>query len=370
MEDDLFDETVSGNTDISVGGLKVSERFKSRADWTVSYFENSVQFYVPCAKCANPWTALLRVYTLDAWICVLCTPLPLILFMHHIATLVNKYQLRESQRYLTFQSCFFIFSSIALGVSVTELPRTSTLRTFVFLLMCLSFFVNTVFQNYYTTFLLNPGFEKQISNIRDILQSGIQFGYSSDTEGSLKYIANEYEYSMMQDRRVVCENQCQCLELMLKDVNFACVSNTYCAEIAMQSRVSSYARRNVCVLPNEIYRKRSTMYLKRGHPLLSHFNRIIRRMTEVGLISKWKKDFISKQKIISVSSSLSYGKDVFGTKDIVADNIYDAGYFALSLSHFTVAFHFLLLGCSLSLTVLITELVHHRLLGYTKNTDL
>jgi hypothetical protein len=370
MEADLTGETVSGDTDISVGGLTVSDRFISRADWTVSYSENAVQWYVPCAKFANPWTALRRVYTLDAWICMLCTPFPLILFMHQIATRVNKYQLRESQRYLTFQSCFSILFSIALGVSVTELPRTSILRTFVFLLICLSFFTNTVFQNYYTTFLLNPGFEKQISNIRDIFQSGIQFGYSSDTEGSLKYIANEHEYSMMQDRRIVCENQCQCLELMLKDTNFACVSNTYCAEIAMQSRVSSYVRRNVCVLPNEIYRKRSTMYLKRGHPLLSHFNRIIRRMTEVGLISKWEKDFISKQKTISVSSSLNYGKDIFSTKNIVVDNIYEAGYFALSLSHLIVAFHFLFLGCSLSLTVLITELVYRRLLGYTRNTDL
>ena len=370
MEAHLTDETMSGDTDISVGGLTVSDRFISRADSTLPYLEYAVQWYVPCAKCANPWTALLRVYTLDSWICVLCTPIPMIICMHQLAIRVNKYQLRESQCYMTLQSCFSIFYSIALGVSVTELPRTPILRTFVFFLICFSLFMSTTFQNYYTTFLLNPGFEKQISNVRDILQSGIQFGYSSGTEGSLKYIANEYEYSVMQDRRIVCENHCQCLELMLKDVNFACVSNTYCAELVMQSRVSSYARRNLCVLPNVIYRIRSTMYLKKGHPLLNHFNKIIRRMTEAGLISKWKKDFMSKQKSISVLSSLSYGKDNFGIKNIVADNIYEAGYFALSLSHLTVAFHILFFGCSLSLTVLIAELVYRRILGYTKKTDL
>jgi len=170
----------------------------------------------------------------------------------------------------------------------------------------------------------------------------------------------------MQDRRIVCENHCQCLELMLKDVNFACISNTYCAELVMQSRVSSYARRNLCVLPNVIYRIRSTMYLKKGHPLLNSFNKIIRRMTEVGLISKWK-NFISKQTIIFVSSLLRYGKDIFVTKNIVADNIYEVGYFALSLSHLTAAFLTLLLGYSLSLTVLVVELVYRRILGYPKN---
>jgi len=359
-EADLTDEIVSGDMDIAVGGLKVSDRFILRADCTLPYFEFAVQWYVPCAKCEKPWTALLRVYTLDAWICVLCSHLPIVMFMHHIAIRVNKYQLRESQRYMTLQSCFSILISIALGVSVRELPRTSILRSFVFLLICLSFFMTAELQNYFTTFLLNPGFEKQISNIKDILQSGIHFGYSPDTERHLKYIANEYEYSIMQDRRIVCDNHCQCLELMLKHVNFACVSSTYCAEIAMQFRGSSYAIRNVCVLPNEIYKIRSTMYLKRGHPLLSHFNKMLSRMTEFGLISKWKNDFTSKRKLIFVSSSLSYGKDIFVTKNIVADNIYEAGFFALSVSHLTVAFHILLIGFSISLTLLIAEFVYRK----------
>ena len=43
MEADLIDETVSGDTDISVGGLTVSERFISRADRTVSYLEYTLK---------------------------------------------------------------------------------------------------------------------------------------------------------------------------------------------------------------------------------------------------------------------------------------------------------------------------------------
>ena len=67
---------------------------------------------------------------------------------------------------------------------------------------------------------------------------------------------------------------------------------------------------------------------------------------------------------------LNYVKDIFVTKNIVADNIYEAGYFALSASHLTLAFIFLLLGCSLSLAALIAELVYGRLLGRTKHSDL
>jgi len=67
---------------------------------------------------------------------------------------------------------------------------------------------------------------------------------------------------------------------------------------------------------------------------------------------------------------LNYGKFVYVTKNIVADNIYEAGYFSLSKSDLALAFLFLLLGCSLSLAVLITELVYGRLLGRTKHSDL
>ena len=43
MEADLTDETMSGDTDISVGGLTVSDRFISRADCTPPYSEYAVR---------------------------------------------------------------------------------------------------------------------------------------------------------------------------------------------------------------------------------------------------------------------------------------------------------------------------------------
>jgi len=71
-----------------------------------------------------------------------------------------------------------------------------------------------------------------------------------------------------------------------------------------------------------------------------------------------------------VSLSLIYRKDNFVTKNIVVDKFYEAGYFALSESHMTVAFLVLFLGSSFSLTVFIAELAYGRLFGHTKNIDL
>jgi hypothetical protein len=58
---DTIHQTVSGDTDISVGAL--SDKFISRADCILASLEYALKWYDPCAKCASPWTALLRVYT-------------------------------------------------------------------------------------------------------------------------------------------------------------------------------------------------------------------------------------------------------------------------------------------------------------------
>jgi len=55
---------------------------------------------------------------------------------------------------------------------------------------------------------------------------------------------------------------------------------------------------------------------------------------------------------------------------VFADAIYEAGYFALSKSHLTLAFLFLLFVISLNFTVFFSELTYARLLGHTKNNDM
>jgi hypothetical protein len=49
----------------------------------------------------------------------------------------------------------------------------------------------------------------------------------------------------------------------------------------------------------------------------------------------------------------------------VADSIYGKGYFPLCVAHLAAALLALLVGCLLSITVLIAELVYCRLLGNT-----
>jgi hypothetical protein len=66
-----------------------------------------------------------------------------------------------------------------------------------------------------------------VSNISDIIQSGIHFGYIPDTEEPLKYNVNVYEYSIMRECRIMCDNHCYCLELRLKNETFNCVSNIF-----------------------------------------------------------------------------------------------------------------------------------------------
>ena len=59
---------------------------------------------------------------------------------------------------------------------MTGMPRTLRFRLFfVSVLYC--FAINTVFKTFLTSFLVDPGYENQLTSLDKILDSGIEFGH-------------------------------------------------------------------------------------------------------------------------------------------------------------------------------------------------
>jgi hypothetical protein len=349
-------ETAFGETDISVGGLLLSDQYKLSADFTVDYAEYATKWYVPCAKIAHRWDAIFQVYSLSAWLsfCVIDT---LVTFVMHLsATCVNDYRFRESHNYKTFPSCLYIVLAISFGVCVPAMPKTPILKIIFFAFLCYSFVLTTVFQSYFTSFLVDPGFEKQISSVKDILESGIGYGYTAEIDKLLKN-TEESEYRIMQQHRVRCENESQCLERTLNNGDFACIANTYFVEYLRKTTDWERVKHNVCTLQNNTARMSNVMYLKKAHPILNKFNEILRRMVEAGLVDKCKYDLFTKDRIRAPSSA---NHQNYNHSNNVDDNKFKAGYFAFSFIHLQIAFDILLLGFMLSTLILIGEIVYQR----------
>jgi hypothetical protein len=351
---DLIGETAYGEVDISVGGLVISERFKSLVDFTVSYAETAIKWYVPRSTYALCFESAFRMFSLSTWISLCCVSLLVAILMCVIATRVNKYQRHESYNYMTLQSSVYILWSIFAGVGVPQLPKTCTLRILLSMVLCHSFALTIIFQSYFTSFWINPRLEMQISSVRDILDLGIEYGYTSDIAGYLEGI-DESEYQNIREHKVKCKDQYQCFNRVVKDRNFACIANTFFVDPLL---TWGGAKGKVCTISNDIVRLRSVMYLKKGHPLLDRFNKIIRWMTEGGLERIWGNDlYLENKRRARLSFYYDNGSSDYNNDS--DDTNLETSYFAFSVAHLQMAFYSFLIGCILSCVVLVGEILYH-----------
>lgn len=357
LRTDLVSETAHGEADISIGALVMSEDFKSLVDFTVSYAETAMKWYVPCAKYVNRCEAIFKMFSFGTWISLHSIIFLVAIMMRFIASHVNSHQFREANNYMTFHSCLCIVYAIFLGVGVSQLPRTSSLRIFFSMVLCYSIALSIILQTYLTSFLVNPRFEIQINSVKDILDLGIEYGYSSDIEGYLKGIY-EFEYPTFNEHRVKCRDQFQCFNRVIKYDNFASIANTLSVARLMNSKVSRGTKRKVCTISNDIVRLRSVMYFKKGHPLLYRFDKILRRMIEAGLEIRWDNDLYLESKHEAVLP-FCYENDILDYINAADNSNLESGYYVFSVMHLQVAFYLFLLGCILSCVVLVGEILYH-----------
>ncbi|PNF21730.1 hypothetical protein B7P43_G10365 [Cryptotermes secundus] len=354
---DLISETAHGDADISIGALAMSQDFKSLADFTVPYAETALKWYVPCAKYVDRCEAVFKMFSLGTWISLFSIGLLVAIMMRFIATHVNSHQFHDPNNYMTLQSCLHIVCAIFLGVGISKLPRTSTLRIFFSAVLFYSFAFTIILQTNFTSVLVSPAFEIQINSMKDIIDAGIEYGYSSDIEGYLEG-TDELEYQIIKEHRVKCRDQFQCFNRVMKYGNFGSIANSLSVARLMNSKLLRGTKRKVCTISNDIVKLRSVMYFKKGHPLLYRFDKILRRMIQSGLEIRWDNDLYLENKH-ETALPFCRESDILDYNNATDDNTLESGYYVFSVMHLQVAFYFFFLGCILSCVVLVGEILYH-----------
>ena len=140
-------------------------------DSTNSYKMLSVSWYVPCSGKYPRWSRIFRILTVELW---------LVLFISIVnaafsTTLFGRYSCTSAwQVYKTLSSSLTNVWAVILGVSVSTMPRTPSLRSLFFSWVCFSVAFSTVFQAFLTTFLIDSGYKTPIQNMNELFASGIK----------------------------------------------------------------------------------------------------------------------------------------------------------------------------------------------------
>jgi hypothetical protein len=335
---------------IALGGFVKSIVFKSFFDYTRSYIFHSFRWYVPCSIKYQRWNSIFRIFSLELWLVLIIS----IVIAAISITLLGRYSCTpEWQGYKTLTSALTNVWAVILGVSVSTMPRTPSLRSLFLTWVCFSLAFSTVFQAFLTTFLVDSGYKTPIQNMAQLFASGIKLVYPPD----YNYIymkGDETEVTNVIINSVKCPSYDDCVKWALYQNNISLLLTDAEAEKHYASGlfVGQYSEPLMCKLQDgAFYQTGSTMLMSHGDPLMRRVNEIIDRVVEAGIYNFWISIYMNRVKIKSRKISIVHQID---------------GYYSFNLYHMQPAFYLLIMGWCLSVLCFMVELLYNRVLNKKK----
>jgi len=339
-----------GLCDIVVATLPFDLNIMEYAEPTIPYLQTAFRWLIPCPTPVPRMERILGIFNLTVWFSL---TLVLILTTAIFWCFSNRhfhFLKKHSPTYKTLSQNLSEVWAVSMAVSLPKLPVNTKLRVFFLLFVWYSFAINTVFQAFFITYLVEPGYSKQIKTFDDLIQSGLMYGYLEATELALN-VSMYYERTKVRSPRFYCSNYDECLERLITHGDITMAGFPYTAEYDAVKIISNYKKKKeVCFLDDDIYKMNLVMYMQIGNPLIHMANTIIRRTIEAGLVDSYWSMMKWRVRLENVANS---------TYD--ADLTDDNEYFALTLSHLKIAFIILPVGYILCSIIFIAELLHARI---------
>jgi hypothetical protein len=251
----------------------------------------------------------------------------------------------DSKNFQTVPKCMYNAWSIFIGVSVPEMPRSWKVRIFFLIYVCYCFAMSTVFQAFFVSYLVEPGYGEKISTFQELLDSSIYYGFNTALEFGLATMEFSEHLQFPPTRRVDCANQKYCLMRMMSDGDVATISAPLYINFLSNELGHQGEMKYPCSLDeNYMYGNLVTVFAK-GNPLVNQFNKFLRRCLEGGLTERYWAQMNHEALLRSRKNSDEYDSNM---------------YFVFTLSHMGPAFSVLGFGYLCSTIVYIAEFLHKR----------
>jgi hypothetical protein len=130
----------------------------------------------------------------------------------------------------TIPKCMYTAWSIFIGVSVPEMPRTWTLRIFFLIYVCYCFAISTVFQAFFVSYLVDPGYGGKIEIFQELLDSSIKYGFNTIIEFGMMTMEFSDHLKFPLTRPVNCDDMKPYIMRMMSDGDVATISTTLYAK--------------------------------------------------------------------------------------------------------------------------------------------
>jgi hypothetical protein len=337
----------TGATSMLFGGFLLHSMYFRHIDITAPYFDDVWKWYVPCASPFPRMEKVMQIFTPSLWAAI---GFVFVLAAIMMFLLSKGCVSAEAVNFRRVSGCFYTVWAVTLGVPVPQMPRNITLRAMFFLLVCYCFAVATLFQTFFTSILVDPGFGKKIKTLEELNESNF---FSSVDPGCVYVlnIADPTYYEQIRLRKKDCSAQDCIFEYFSRRDVVTIYGHLLPEHLALAGQAVGRPALKVCTLDDNVYKAYYSAYLKKGSHLLGPFNDVILRLTETGVKDKLLQDIKTRWRHENSTASHMRIDPVYTYSETVK-------YFVFSISHLMLAFYILGIGCFLSFVCFIGELLH------------
>jgi hypothetical protein len=245
------------------------------------------------------WKCFFNVFSVDMWLCFALSLVLAVITVRCISNYGHDSHLDESNSY---SNIFIVTSNIIaalLAVSVNTQPRSAPLRLFFFCWVCYSVAISTVFQAYFITFLIEPGYEEPIKNIDQMLLSERKFGSIELYTNFFTKSSDSVELPILKNA-VFCPDEDICCAWAIVYHNFSTIIDDVSVEYYRQIGywADEYSRPLLCELEDGVVATYGFAFnVENGRRLFELINDVIVHIEEGGIFKQIKKRVLDKGKM-------------------------------------------------------------------------
>jgi hypothetical protein len=336
----LSGEVTRGYSDIALDNFWYKCHIINDMECLVPHVMDSARWFVPCAKPYPRWTSITRVFKAYLWLGFLVSYIIVASFMWLVVKMRKTFPspYTNNEAYTNVVKCFLNFWAVILAYSAPNVPPQVLCLRCVFLMWILyCWAVNTVYQTFLTSFLVDSGLQGQISSEEELLHSGIKYGIHKSILSHMPHLA-----SKGYPRRIDCVTfeECQDRTAFKGDLAFV-FSALNMAYVVAERYTDGNGKPLICTFDEVVANQIISLPVPKGLPMLDVFNGIIQDIIEAGLLEQWLKD-------------IKYTATLTSTRDF---SLSPGEYTKLMLEHLQSPFYFLFFGYAISVITFIAELI-------------
>ncbi|KAJ9574684.1 hypothetical protein L9F63_008145 [Diploptera punctata] len=305
-----------------------------------------IHWYVPCPKQYIRHGNIHKAFKPSLWLLLLSV----FILSTLITVFIHKTVKADPSKYNEISYGFYSIWAILTSVSVPRMPASNKLRILFMMWVLFSMIISTVFQSFFTSYLIEPGTEKQISTLKEILNSNLTIL----GDAGMFFMWHVMETKGISELFKERGNKIKMLDNAIEE--YFRIKNSVLAAIDLEMKIKLYRYARYMKTCNflELSQIVHTINFIPYSPFYESYNTRIVQYFEGGIFKPLIDNFTSSTSFSSPNITQ------FEDKLKIEANQSDE-YFILNFHHLNVAFYALIIGYVTSCVIFICEIfiVHY-----------